>query len=55
MGRPKYVCGQCGRTSGLPDFCCGRSMAQKGSYLCKSCGAAASVAGECCGQPTQQV
>ena len=55
MGKSKYVCGQCGRTSNLPDFCCGTVMLQKGSYFCKDCGTSADAAGECCGQPMQQL
>ncbi|MBU7007981.1 hypothetical protein [Phosphitispora fastidiosa] len=55
MARPKYTCSQCGKISGLPDFCCGKSMALKGSFSCKACGSSSSVSGECCGQPMQQL
>ncbi|MDT3700369.1 MAG: hypothetical protein RO469_13230 [Thermincola sp.] len=55
MAKAKYVCGQCGRTSGLPDFCCGRTMVQKGNFYCKSCGSSTAIAGDCCGQPMSQL
>ncbi len=55
MGKSNYICGRCGRISGLPDFCCERAMVQKGSYVCKTCGATAGCPGECCGQPMQQL
>jgi len=51
----KYACPKCGKTSELPDFCCGVPMAQKGSYACKSCGSSSPVKKMCCGEEMQQV
>jgi len=44
-----YICSQCGKTSRLPDFCCGKSTVRQGSYLCKTCSNTSSIEQECCG------
>lgn len=44
-----YICSECGKTSKLPDFCCGKSTVRQGTYLCKTCGNSSTVEQECCG------
>ena len=51
----EYVCPSCSRTSKLPDFCCGRSMVQRGRYYCDNCKAQSSSSGECCGSATRMI
>ncbi|MBS4026026.1 MAG: hypothetical protein KGZ96_10185 [Clostridia bacterium] len=51
----KFACPQCGKQSRLPDFCCGKSMAAKGSFACPGCGKSARSAQECCGKDMIQV
>jgi hypothetical protein len=46
----RYTCAQCGKSSGLPDYCCGKPMLPRGSYACKSCGLSSSRPQPCCGQ-----
>ncbi|MGF7185427.1 DNA-directed RNA polymerase subunit RPC12/RpoP [Desulfitispora alkaliphila] len=51
----KYGCAKCGKESGLPDFCCGNSMAAKGNFACKNCGKAARESQKCCNEDMVKV
>lgn len=50
-----YICPTCGKSSKLPGFCCGKSMAQKGMYFCDSCKNQSNSASQCCGSAMREL
>lgn len=50
-----YICAKCGKKTRLPEFCCGKSMAQQGMYYCDKCGSQSNKANNCCGSPMRML